>query len=78
MDALQPELGCVSSVKVVERIAHAACLSAPQLGIERLDLLQLGVQRGGLACECDECCMLRLKGGRDGWGCIRPRSVPSD
>ena len=65
MDALQPELGRAPPVEVVERVTHAARLGAPQLGIECLDLLQLCVQRGGLARKGDEGGMLRLEGGGD-------------
>lgn len=76
VDAFQPELSRAPSVKVVERVAHAACPGAPQLGIERLDLLQLRVQRCSLARERNERSVLRLQGGGDRWKvCTRPGSA---
>lgn len=43
----QPELASCASVEVVERIAHATGLCAPQLGVEGLDLLQFRVYYSG-------------------------------
>ena len=78
---LEPVLVVDPAVDVVEWVAHAARLGTPQLGIERLDLLQLGVQGGGLTRERDEGGVLRLQGGGNRCRaeiCTRPQSAPSE
>lgn len=43
-----------SAVHLVERVAGAPCPRSPQLAVRRLELLHLGVERGGLVGERDE------------------------
>ncbi len=45
--AFQAELASSAAVEIVERIAHASGLCAPQLGVKGFDLLQFRVYCSG-------------------------------
>ena len=52
-------------VKLVEWVTHTTRLRTPQLGIQRLQSLQIGVERSSLVCESNKRRILRLERGGD-------------
>ena len=57
---LDPEVSG-RTIEVVERVSHAPGLGSPELRVQRLDLLQFGVDRCCLARQGHEGRVLRLE-----------------
>jgi len=65
VQALYAEFPATPAVQLVEWVTHATSFRSPELCVQRLQSLQIGVERRNFVCEGDKRSILCLKRGRD-------------